>query len=218
VSGVTWRRRDMLIAAGLLVMFPRGAVAAPSIPRRLSLKNQNTGETFDGPYRDAEGPLPDAMADLVALLRDHHVNKTGPVDIEMLDFLAAVMAATGQTKATVLSAYRTPETNAKLAARYFGVAEKSQHMAGRAIDVSFDQRLVGAENAARTMKRGGVGWYPRSHFIHLDSGPVRNWEMDGAGLDGMLAGHLGRPGHLPTVAERLARQRALARDEFLRRQ
>lgn len=218
MSGVTWRRRDLLLAAGLVVIFGGGAVAAPSIPRRLSLKNQNTGETFDGPYRDAEGPLPDAMADLVTLLRDHHVNKTGPVDIDMLDFLAAVMAATGQSKATILSAYRTPETNAKLAARYFGVAEKSQHMAGRAIDVSFDQRLVGAENAARTMKRGGVGWYPRSHFIHLDSGPVRNWEMDGTGLDRMLAGHLGRPGHLPTVAERLARQRALARDEFLRRQ
>ena len=113
-------------------------------------------------------------ADLALLLRDHHANKVGPVDIDTLDFLADVMAVIGQTKALILSAYRTPETNAKLAATTFGVAEKSQHTFGRAVDVSFDRRLADAERAARGMGRGGVGWYPRSHFIHLDTGPTRN--------------------------------------------
>ena len=99
-------------------------------------------------------------------------------------------------------------------------AEKSQHLYGRAIDVSFDRRLLDAETAARRMARGGVGWYPRSHFIHLDTGPTRSWEMDGTGLDRMLAGggHLAPSGHPLRVTDRLARHRALARREFLHRQ
>ncbi len=65
------------------------------------------------------------------------------------------------------------------------------------------------------MERGVVGWYQDSHFIHLDSGPARNWELDGAGFDHLL--RPSRPGHIPTVREQLARSRALARQEFLLR-
>jgi len=188
------RRRELLIAAGVCVIARGGAATQLSVARRLTLKNVNTGETFDGKYRDEEGPIPEAVADLALLLRDHHANKVGPIDIDTLDFLADVMAVIGQTKAMILSAYRTPETNAKLAATTFGVAEKSQHTFGRAVDVSFDRRLADAERAARGMGRGGVGWYPRSHFIHLDTGPTRNWEIDGSGLDILLAGQrLGSP-------------------------
>lgn len=208
------RRRDLLRAAG--VFFTCGfAKAAPlSAPRRLKLKNANTGETFNGPYRDESGPLPDAMADLVMLLRDHHADKIGPLDVSTLDFLADVMAATGQGSALVLSAYRTPETNAKLAKTTFGVAEHSQHMYGRALDVSFDTRLADARNVASRMKRGGVGWYPRSHFIHIDTGPTRNWELDGSGFDRLLTHSLGP---VPGVASRMARLRALARRQYLNR-
>src|SRR5262249_34141903 len=143
---------------------------------------------FEGTYRDENGPSPQALADLAALLRDHHANKVGPVDIATLDFLADVMAAVGQGKATVLSAYRVPETNHKLAAR-FGAVEHSQHLLGRAIDVWFDRRLGEAAGVARRMQRGGVGWYPRSHFLHLDTGPVRFWQASGGGLDNLLAPH-----------------------------
>lgn len=212
------RRRDLLIATGLSILVPAWAVRS-AVPRRLKLKNVHTGETFEGPYRDATGPIPDAIADLIHFLRDFHVNKVGPLDVGTLDFLADVMDAVGESTASVLSAYRTPETNAKLRATMFGVAEKSQHLYGRAIDVSFDRRLLDAETAARRMARGGVGWYPRSHFIHLDTGPTRSWEMDGTGLDRMLAGggHLAPPGHPLRVTDRLARHRALARREFLHR-
>jgi len=209
------RRRDLLIATGLCILIPRGVAAAIVAPARLKLRNVNTGETFDGPYRDESGPIPNAIADLAVFLRDHHANKVGPIDIGTLDFLAAVMAAVGQSSVSVLSAYRTPETNARLRARMFGVAEKSQHLLGRAIDVSFDRRLVDAEIAARRMARGGVGWYPRSHFVHLDTGPTRSWEMDGTGLDRILTGRAA--GHPHGVADRLARHRALARREFLKR-
>ncbi len=222
----TLRRRDLLLATGVSLLLGHSAFALPTGGRRLALKNAHTGETFNGSYRDAIGPLPDAVSDLVVFLRDFHVDKTGPLDIGMLDFLADVMVATNQSRATVLSAYRTRETNEKLAATMFGVAEESQHIFGRAIDVTFDRDLDGTEHAAIAMKRGGVGWYPRSHFIHLDSGPKRNWQLEGAGFDRLLAGGstnqdlLGplRPGHIPTVNERLARARAFAHQDFLRRQ
>ncbi|SMH47159.1 DUF882 domain-containing protein [Azospirillum agricola] len=209
------KRRDLLAACGALVLLPGSALAVPSPPRRLSLRNEHTGETFDGPYRDESGPLPDAMADLAQVLRDHHANKTGPVDVGVLDFLADIMEIVGQSKASILSAYRTPETNAKLAARSLGVAERSQHLLGRALDITFPARLPDAHRSALDLKRGGVGWYPRSHFLHIDSGPVRNWEMFGQGLDGLFAsGVHGRP---RTVAQRRAIHRALARRQLLGR-
>jgi uncharacterized protein YcbK (DUF882 family) len=149
-----------------------------SIARRLTLKNIHTGETFSGPYRDAIGPIPSAMVDLALFLRDHRENATGPVYVETLDFLADVIEHAGQSQATVLSAYRTKKTNQMLASRIFGVAEKSQHLVGRAIDITLDSNLHPAAKVARKMARGGVGWYPDNHFIHLDSGPVRNWTID----------------------------------------
>jgi uncharacterized protein YcbK (DUF882 family) len=221
----TLRRRDLLLATGVCLFLRHNAFALPAGERRLKLKNAHTGETFDGPYRDATGPLPSAVSDLAVFLRDFHVDKSGPVDMGMLDFLADVMAAINQSGATVLSAYRTRETNERLKATTFGVAEQSQHLFGRAVDVTFDRQLGGAEHAAVAMRRGGVGWYPRSHFIHLDSGPTRSWELDGAGFGRLLASGspaqdlrgAPRPGHVPTVRERLTRSRSLARQEFLLR-
>src|SRR5882757_6976563 len=101
------RRRDLLLAAGVSLLLTGNAFARPAELRRLTLKNTHTGETFTGPYRDATGPLPSAVSDLAVFLRDFHADKTGPVDLAMLDFLADVMAATNQSHATVLSAYRT---------------------------------------------------------------------------------------------------------------
>jgi uncharacterized protein YcbK (DUF882 family) len=210
------RRRDLLLGTGVSILLSGSAFALPTGARRLVLKNAHTGETFNGPYRDATGPVPSAVADLAVFLRDFHVDKRGPVDIGMLDFLADVMEAANLTGATVLSAYRTRKTNEKLRATMFGVAEQSQHLYGRAIDVTFDRHLGGAQQAALAMRRGGVGWYPRSHFIHLDSGPARSWELDGAGFDRLLLGPL-RPGDILTVRERMARARAFAHQEFLHR-
>jgi uncharacterized protein YcbK (DUF882 family) len=225
-NGATLRRRDLLLGAGVSILLSNTAFALPTGGRRLMLKNAHTGETFNGPYRDANGPLLTAVSDLAAFLRDFHVDQTGPVDIGMLDFLADVMDATSQSSATVLSAFRTRETNERLRATTFGVAEQSQHLYGRAIDVTFDTHLGGAQKAALAMKRGGVGWYPRSDFIHLDSGPTRNWELDGGNFDRLLTGGFSRqdllgpprPGHMLNVRERLARSHAQAHQEFLLRQ
>lgn len=210
---MTLRRRELLAGFGGFLLLHGTALAAapavPSLPRRLTLRNAHTGESFDGPYRDKDGPLPDALADLATLLRDHRANKVGPLDVATIDLLADVLAAVGQTSATVLSGFRTPETNAMLAARGLGVAERSQHLYGRAIDITLPARLAEAHRAALTLKRGGVGWYPASHFLHIDTGPVRSWEMGGRGLlQGLFAP--GTNGRLRTVKERMRIHRALA--------
>lgn len=209
MSSMSMKRRDLLAGCGALVLMPALALAQPTAARRLRMRNQHTGETFDGPYRDAAGPLPDAMAELAQVLRDHHANKTGPVDVGMLDLLADIMEAVGQSRATVLSAFRTPETNARLASRGFGVAEHSQHLLGKALDVTFPSRLPDAHRKALDLKRGGVGWYPRSFFLHIDTGPVRSWEVLGPDLDHLFAP--GARGRLRTVADRMRMRRALAR-------
>jgi len=164
----------------------RAAVEAPTGARRLNLANAHTGEAFSGPYRDDNGPIPAAMADLSVFLRDFHCGEIIAYDVAVLDFLADVMAAVGAKQATVLSAYRTRETNEMLARTTFGVADNSEHIYGRALDIHLPVRLDVAMETARAMQRGGVGWYPNSHFIHLDSGPVRNWDLGGEGFERLL--------------------------------
>jgi len=230
------RRLFLALATGLLAA-PGRARAMPTAPplRRLTLIHAHTGESFDGPYRDALGPIGLAMEELSHFLRDHHSGQSIAIDVGVVDFLAAVMDAVGATRATILSAYRTPETNAMLARTTFGVADNSQHLYGRALDIRLETRVEDAMQAARAMQRGGVGWYPRSGFFHLDSGPVRNWTLDGQGLDRLLlrlheylargglsvsqrgellAGRARRP---LNVNQRLALHRVLAKAEFVAR-
>lgn len=164
----------------------RAAPAPPPDPRRLRLVNAHTGESFSGAYRDAAGPIPAAMEDLSSFLRDFHSGEKIAYDVAALDFLADVMAAVGAAQATVLSAYRTRKTNEMLARTTFGVADNSQHIYGKALDIYLPARLDVAMETARAMRRGGVGWYPNSHFIHLDSGPVRNWDLGGVGFERLL--------------------------------
>jgi uncharacterized protein YcbK (DUF882 family) len=180
-------RRSFLVMAAAIAA-PRAAVALPHppSPRRLKLINAHTGETFDGSYRDDQGPISRVMDELSVFLRDHYSGEKISMDVGVIDFLADVMDAVGATRATILSAYRTPETNAMLARTTFGVAENSQHLYGRALDVHLPTRLEDAMEMARVMKRGGVGWYPQSGFFHLDTGPLRNWTLVQRGLGRLL--------------------------------
>jgi uncharacterized protein YcbK (DUF882 family) len=207
------------------------AVSRPSIAlRRLRLVNAHTGETFEGAYRDDKGPIKRVIDELCIFLRDHHSGEKIQIDVGVIDFLADVLDAVGETKGTILSAYRTAETNAMLARTTFGVAEHSQHIVGRALDIRLESKLSDAMTKARAMQRGGVGWYPHSDFIHIDTGPIRNWTLDERGLDGLLifdarrpkldgTGQvlLGGPRRPLTVAQRLILEDQLARVEFLAR-
>jgi uncharacterized protein YcbK (DUF882 family) len=152
----------------------------------MRLFNVHTGETFEGIYRNEKGPIARVIDELCIFLRDHHSSEKTQIDVGVIDFLADVLDAVGETRATILSAYRTPETNALLARTAFGVAENSQHIYGRALDLHLGSRLRDAMLAARAMQRGGVGWYPQSGFVHIDTGPVRNWTLEENGLDRLL--------------------------------
>jgi uncharacterized protein YcbK (DUF882 family) len=232
------RRRLFLSLVAAAAACPSIAPAVPRPPhalRRLRLVNAHTGETFEGAYRNDKGPIQRVVNELCIFLRDHHSGEKTQMDVGVLDFLADVLDAVGESKATILSAYRTAETNAMLARTTFGVAEHSQHIVGRALDIRLETRLSDAMTAARAMQRGGVGWYPHSGFIHIDTGPVRNWTLDERGLDGLLVfdGHrlrlvgkggdgnsqvLGGGAWQPlTVPQRLQLQHQLARAEFLAR-
>ena len=119
-------------------------------------------------------------------LRDFHSAATIEIDVAVIDFLVAVMDAVDAQSASIPSAYRTLETNAILERTTFGAAENSQHLHGRALDIRLGTRLPAAMLAARAMQRGGVGWYPHSGFLHIDTGPVRNWDLDENGLGSLL--------------------------------
>src|SRR5215212_11971296 len=128
------RRLFLSLIAGTVVLpeMVRAVPLPPPQPQRLNLKNPHTGETFSGIYRDDNGPIPRVMDELSVFLRDFHSGDKIGIDVDLLDFLSHVMQAVGQTQATVLSAYRTPETNAMLARKGFKPAENSLHLYGRA--------------------------------------------------------------------------------------
>jgi uncharacterized protein YcbK (DUF882 family) len=216
-----------LIAAYAARASTAHALPRPQAPRRVRLKNAHTGETFEGTYRGDKGPIGPVMDELCVFLRDHYSGEKTQIDVGVIDFLADVLNAVGETKATILSAYRTAETNKILARTTFGVADSSQHIYGRALDFHVDSKLLEAMTAARAMKRGGVGWYPHSGFIHIDTGPVRNWNLDERGLDHLLEFNprqlviaddggltLGASGHPLTVAQRLELHRRLTRAQL----
>ena len=136
------------------------SVSRPPIAlRRLRLVNAHTGETFEGAYRNDKGPIERVIDELCIFLRDHHSGEKTRIDVGVVDFLADLLDAVGETKATILSAYRTAETNAMLARTTFGVAEHSQHIMGRALDIRLESKLSDAMTKARAMQRGGVGWF-----------------------------------------------------------
>ena len=239
------RRLFLSIIAGTAALpyTLRALPLPPPQPHRLNLANPHTGETFSGIYRDDNGPIPGVIDELSVFLRDFRSGEKIAIDVGVIDFLMGVMQAVGQTQATILSAYRTPATNALLARTHFGVAENSQHIYGRALDVHFGDKLADAMKAARAMQRGGVGWYPHSSFMHIDTGPVRNWDLDHTGLGTLLVAGRGVRfdkkgrmlvsrrgamvgGKMPAVLrgegplgvrDRLARLRKLARAEYFAR-
>jgi uncharacterized protein YcbK (DUF882 family) len=118
------------------------------------------------------------MATLNRLLRDHYTGEVGTMDPLVFDQLHRVQQLLGGRRAfEVISGYRCPATNSRLrATRGGGVARNSLHLEGRAIDVRLPgMALSELRDAARSLQAGGVGYYPREQFVHLDTGRVRTW-------------------------------------------
>jgi uncharacterized protein YcbK (DUF882 family) len=143
----------------------------------LSFEHAHTGDKLKLAYFEKGKYIKDALNEINYLLRDYHTDDIHPIDIALLDQLFDLKQTLGVNKPFhIVSGYRSPSTNAELRKHSHGVAEHSFHMQGRAIDI----RVEGLEaktirNAALTMARGGVGYYPHNNFIHLDTGEIRNW-------------------------------------------
>ncbi len=177
-------RRRLLrgIAAGLPGMLllghvPREARARAAEVRGLSFYHTHTDERCSVVYYEDGDYLADGIAEANRLLRDFRTGEVHPIDTGLLDFLYAVQEKTNsRSRFHVISGYRSPKTNAMLRDKSKGVAKKSLHMQGRAIDI----RLAGVDTsfvrkAALALQRGGVGFYKKSDFVHLDTGRVRFW-------------------------------------------
>ncbi len=181
---MNWSRRRVLAAgaclagasaAGVLVRPARAQESAA--PRRLALRNLHTPESLDLEFFRGGGYIPEALAAVQVLLRDFRNGEQHPIDPKLLDYLHDVAKKAGVDPVfSVISGYRSPQTNEQLRERSSGVARHSLHLEGRAIDV----RLAGVDCAnlaghALGMTRGGVGYYRQSDFVHLDTGAFRTW-------------------------------------------
>lgn len=153
--------------------------AAPLVGsvRRIALHNVNTRESFEGVYWADGNYKPDALKKLDVLLRDHRAKQVCHYDPRLFDLLARVHASVdSDAPFEVICGFRSRRTNAMARRRSRGVAKESYHTRGMAIDIRLpDAQLRGISEVAKSMQVGGVGYYPRSGFVHLDVGPVRTW-------------------------------------------
>ena len=145
--------------------------------KTLSFEHTHTGEKLRLTYFERGDYIKEALLEINYLLRDFRTDDIFPIDNALLDQLFDLKQTLGLNKPFhIISGYRSPFTNAQLRKHSHGVAEHSFHMQGRAIDIRVEGvSLKMIRNAALTMAQGGVGYYPRNNFVHLDSGRFRTW-------------------------------------------
>ncbi len=175
-------RRDFLkLTAGGLIL----AACTPSIafasyaskPRELALSNLHTGESIETRYFNGKNYVRSELKRLNHLCRDFRRDEVHAMDKLLFDQLCQIQLLLGtQAEVHIVSGYRSPATNKQLRSKSKGVAKKSYHMSGQAIDFRLDGvSLKKIREAAISLQAGGVGYYPKSQFIHIDTGPVRQW-------------------------------------------
>ena len=172
------QRRDILIAGiGTFASLGHSASALADKPNSLRLYHIHTGEDLNISYRVNGQVVHEAVEAISYLLRDFRTGGVQAFDLDLLDSLSILYDRFDRRgRFEVISGYRSPRTNKALRRVTSGVAEDSLHMSGCAIDI----RLTGAatddlHTAAIELGHGGVGYYPKSDFVHLDTGPVRTW-------------------------------------------
>ena len=167
----------MGVPAAVALAGPGRALASGLERRDLALVHTHTAERLAVEYYCAGSYDDCALAALDHMLRDHRTGEWVAMDRGLFDLLHDLAAvADREPKFEIISGYRSPQTNSMLNARSNGVARRSLHMDGKAVDV----RLVGyrtdrLRDLAISMKRGGVGYYAKSDFVHVDTGRVRTW-------------------------------------------
>jgi len=156
---------------------PSAAIPLPREVRQLSFINTHTGERFADAYWEAGNYIPDAMAAIDQVMRDHRSGEVHPIDPALMDQLHTLRGLVeASAPYQIISGYRSPASNAALRAHSNGVASRSLHMDGKAIDIRIGGTdLTRLRDAALSMQAGGVGYYAASDFIHVDTGRVRRW-------------------------------------------
>ena len=167
------------VAAAGSLLLPSAEAFANTLgkQRKIALFNTNTREEWGfvcSPQQNYDTGL---LADFSHFLRDHRTDEARIMDPALLDLLYAVTVLTGgRGEFNIISGYRTPETNQMLRKASHGVAEHSQHIQGKAIDLrSEDVGIRSIQQVALALQQGGVGYYPSSDFVHLDTGEIRSW-------------------------------------------
>jgi uncharacterized protein YcbK (DUF882 family) len=180
-SSILLSRRGFLrsVTGAAVTLAAPGVIAAtsPAGDRELSFYNTHTGEKLCATFWSDGEYLGDAIEEINWILRDHRAGVASPIDPKLLDLLYKLQLKVDHPgEIHVISGYRSPATNAMLNKKSSGVAKRSYHMQGKAIDIrlpGFDSSKL--HKAAVALKGGGVGYYSSSNFVHLDVGRVRYW-------------------------------------------
>jgi uncharacterized protein YcbK (DUF882 family) len=165
-----------LSALPLAISLSHAKILQP-MERKLAFHNFHTGERIQSVYW-AEGQyIPEALQSIRNILRDHRTGDLHKMDTELFNLLHRLQnLMNANQEFHVISAYRSPKTNAMLAGRSDGVAKQSWHTQGKAIDIRLPgHKLADLRAAALSLIAGGVGYYPKSDFIHIDTGHTRSW-------------------------------------------
>lgn len=186
---MTHSRRDFLSSLARLAMvgatvaftppaLASVALAAQPKSRRLFFEHTHSGKSLDIVYAVGDRYVPESLARLNAFLCDHYSGRVGRMDPRLFDLLYRLRQNLGgKQPIQVVSAFRTSATNAELRRKSRGgVAKKSLHMEGKAMDLHIEGvSLADLRDAAKGLRKGGVGYYPHDGFVHVDTGPVRTW-------------------------------------------
>jgi len=174
-----FNRRSVLTAGAALLgtsLLPQAAFATAGT-RSIRLYDVNRLEAIEVTYLSNGWYNPDALFQLNVFLRDRRNDEVTEMDPGVIDIVWMIQQSMScQDAAHIICGYRSPETNAMLAARNGGVAQNSYHVRGQAMDIRIPERDLGAvRQVALGLGLGGVGYYPNSDFVHVDTGPVRDW-------------------------------------------
>lgn len=179
----TQRRKILLLgsAAAGLACFPQLSEASVSTsrPKILTLNNLNTGESLKTEFFNGKSYNHSELVRLNHFFRDYRANEVRAIDPHLFEHIYRLQMLLGTRKPVQLvSGYRCLETNNRLRGKSVrsGVAKHSYHTLGQAMDFHIEGiSLSQVRAAALKLKMGGVGYYPRSNFVHIDTGPVRSW-------------------------------------------
>ena len=178
MSRIHLTRRHFMAAAASSVMAPAAfASQGPAGDRTLAFHNTHTDEKLKATYVRGNTFDKGALQDINHILRDFRTGDVHPIDLQLLDLLTELHHKTGSSQPfQIISGYRSPKTNSMLSSESSGVAKRSMHLDGKAIDIRLgDVNLRDLHETAVSLKRGGVGMYTASNFVHVDTGRVRYW-------------------------------------------